>query len=88
MFTMSDEHRMLQEAANGFVQDKMATTHLRTVRNADAGGFDRAMYAEMAAMGWAGILVPEAFGGAGLDRRGLGLILEECGRTLAPSPLL
>ncbi len=88
MFTLSDEHRMLQEAAKGFVQDKMPTTHLRALRDAGGEGFDRAMYAEMAAMGWTGILVPEEFGGAGLDRRGLGLILEECGRTLAPSPLL
>ena len=89
MFTMSDEHRLLQESARGFVRDKMPTTALRAVRDdAVADGFDRALWAEMAAMGWAGILVPEEHGGAGLDRRGLGLILEECGRTLAPSPLL
>lgn len=87
MFTLSDEHRMLQDAARSFVQDKMPTTHARTMRGSD-DGFDRALWAEMAAMGWTGIIVPEAFGGAGLDRRGLGLVLEECGRTLAPSPLL
>jgi alkylation response protein AidB-like acyl-CoA dehydrogenase len=88
MFTLTDEHRMLQDAAKGFVQDKMPTTHARAIRDAKGEGFDRALWAEMAAMGWTGILVPEEFGGAGLDRRGLGLILEECGRTLAPSPLL
>ncbi len=89
MFTLSDEHRMLQDAARGFVQDKMPAAHMRAVRDAGPGeGFDRALWAEMAAMGWTGILVPEDFGGAGLDRRGLALILEECGRTLAPSPLL
>lgn len=89
MFTLSDEHRLLQDAARGFVQDKMPTSVLRKVRDDKvADGFDRALWKEMADMGWAGILVPEEFGGAGLDRRGLGLILEECGRTLAPSPLL
>jgi len=66
----------------------MPTTLMRSVRDAKGEGFDRALWAEMATMGWSGILVPEEFGGAGLDRRGLGLILEECGRTLAPSPLL
>ena len=89
MFTLSDEHRMLQESARGFAQDKMPTSVVRRMRDDKvADGFDRALWSEMAAMGWAGILVPEEFGGAGLDRRGLGLILEECGRTLAPSPLL
>lgn len=88
MFTLSDEHRMLQEAARGFVQDKMPTAYMRAMRDAGGEGFDRALWAEMAEMGWTGILVPEAHGGAGLDRRALGLVVEECGRTLAPSPLL
>jgi acyl-CoA dehydrogenase len=38
-------------------------------------------------MGWTGILVPEALGGLGYGYTGAGLILEECGRTLTPSPL-
>lgn len=86
MFTLSDEHRMLQEAAHGFVQERMSTALTRRLRDARES-FDRSLWGEMAAMGWTGILVPEEFGGAGLDRRALGLVLEECGRTLAPSPL-
>jgi len=39
-------------------------------------------------MGWAGIIVPEEYGGAGLGYVGLGAVLEETGRTLASSPLL
>lgn len=89
MFTLTDEHRMLQDSARDFVRDKLPTTVLRSVRDAkNADGFDRAHWAEMAAMGWTGVLVPEAHGGSALGARGLGLILEECGRTLAPSPLL
>jgi len=41
----------------------------------------------MAAMGWAGVIVPEEFGGAGLGYVGLGVVLEETGRTLVASPL-
>ena len=89
MFTLTEEHTLLRDAARGFVQDKMPTTHLRALRDAgNAEGFDRAMWAEMAAMGWTGILVPEDFGGAALGYVGLGLVLQEAGRTLAPSPLL
>ena len=89
MFTLTDEHRMLQDSARDFVRDKLPTTVLRSVRDTrNADGFDRAHWAEMAAMGWTGIIVPEAHGGADLGYRGLGLVLEETGRTLAPSPLL
>jgi len=89
MFTLNDEHVLLRDAARGFVQDKMPTTHLRALRDAgNADGFDRGLWAEMAAMGWTGILVPEEFGGAALGPTGLGLVLQEAGRTLAPSPLL
>jgi alkylation response protein AidB-like acyl-CoA dehydrogenase len=42
----------------------------------------------MAELGWAGILVPEAYGGSGLGCTELGLVLEACGRTLAATPLL
>jgi alkylation response protein AidB-like acyl-CoA dehydrogenase len=41
----------------------------------------------MAQLGWAGILVPEEYGGAGLGYVGLGVVLEETGRTLVASPL-
>jgi len=39
-------------------------------------------------VGWTGILVPEEYGGLGYGFSGLGIVLEETGRTLTPSPLL
>jgi len=63
--------------------------HLRSLRDAkDADGFSRAVWKEMAGLGLAGMIVPEALGGAGLGFAELGLVLEECGRTLAPTPLV
>ena len=41
----------------------------------------------MAGLGWFGISLPEAYGGGGLPVTYLGLILEECGRAIAPVPL-
>jgi alkylation response protein AidB-like acyl-CoA dehydrogenase len=88
MFTFSEEQTLLQEAARGFVQDRMTTAHARAVRDSQsADGFDRAMWAEMAAMGWMGVLIPEEHGGSDLGYVGLGVILEEMGKTLAPAPL-
>ncbi len=39
-------------------------------------------------MGFAGILIPEAFGGTGLGYVEAGVVMEEIGRTLTPSPFL
>ena len=42
----------------------------------------------MAEMGWTGVIIPEEYGGSGFGYLGMGLILEETGRTLTASPLL
>lgn len=57
----------------------------------DAGtreGFDRATWKDMAEMGWAGVLIPEPYGGSDFGMTAMGLVLEETGRTLTASPLL
>jgi alkylation response protein AidB-like acyl-CoA dehydrogenase len=87
MSVHSEELALLREAARSFIQEKAPTAHMRAVRDAHAEGFDRSLWAEMAALGWAGILVPEEYGGSTLGYVGIGVVLEEAGRTLAPSPL-
>jgi alkylation response protein AidB-like acyl-CoA dehydrogenase len=44
--------------------------------------------ADLAGLGWMGLVIPEKFGGAGLGWVELCAILEECGRVLSPVPLL
>jgi alkylation response protein AidB-like acyl-CoA dehydrogenase len=51
-------------------------------------GYDPAAFAEMAQMGWTGVIIPEEYGGSAFGYLGLGLILEETGRTLTASPIL
>ncbi|WP_395644779.1 acyl-CoA dehydrogenase family protein [Terricaulis sp.] len=87
-FTLNDEQRLLKDSARDFIREQAPVSRLRKARDAKANGRDPDLWREMAAMGWAGILVPEEFGGAGLGYVGLGVVLEETGRTLAASPLL
>jgi acyl-CoA dehydrogenase len=62
---------------------------LRQLRDSrDAVGFDRKVWKEMAEMGWAGVLIPEQFGGFGFGFVGAGLIAEEIGRNLSATPFL
>jgi alkylation response protein AidB-like acyl-CoA dehydrogenase len=89
MAILSEEQTMLRDAAKSWVGEKSPVTALRKLRDSgNADGFDRAAWNEMAEMGWAGILIPEEFGGSGLGYLTLGLVLEETGRTLTASPLV
>ena len=86
---LNDEQRMLKEAAREFFAARLPIAKLRQLRDtADARGCDIGAWHEMAALGWAGVLVPEVHGGADFGYVGLGQILEESGRTLAASPLV
>ncbi len=55
---------------------------------ADPTGFSRDLWARFAEMGFTGILVAEADGGLGLGHVEAGIVLEEIGRNLTPSPFL
>jgi len=86
-FTLSEEQLLLKDSARAFCTEQAPVARFRKQRDAKQNGRDPALWAEMAAMGWSGVIVPEEFGGAGLGYVGLGIVLEETGRTLAASPL-
>ena len=89
MAVLSEEQTMIRDGAKSWVQEKSPVTVFRKLRDSgNPDGFDRAAWKEMAEMGWAGILIPEEFGGTGLGYLTLGLVLEETGRTLTASPLI
>jgi alkylation response protein AidB-like acyl-CoA dehydrogenase len=89
MAVLSEEQTMIRDGAKSWVQEKSPVTAFRKMRDSgNLDGFDRNAWNEMAEMGWAGILIPEEFGGTGLGYLTLGLVLEETGRTLTASPLI
>lgn len=86
---LNDEQRMVKESADGFFAEHAPVSQLRKLRDtADADGFDRGLWAKMAEMGFAGVAIPEQFGGAGLGMVAAGLIQEAIGRNLSLSPFL
>jgi alkylation response protein AidB-like acyl-CoA dehydrogenase len=86
---LNEEQSMLRDSARGFISDKAPVSHLRQLRDAkDASGFSRELWKAFAEIGFAGLLVPEAFGGSGLGCVEAGIVMEEIGRTLMPSPYL
>jgi alkylation response protein AidB-like acyl-CoA dehydrogenase len=89
MAILNEEQTLLRDSAKGFATERAPTTLLRKLRE-DGGwktGYDAGLWKEMGEMGWAGVIIPEAFGGSEFGYLGIGLVLEELGRTLAASPL-
>jgi alkylation response protein AidB-like acyl-CoA dehydrogenase len=87
--TLTAEQRMLRENAMQFVRESAPVSQLRKLRDTkDATGFSADVWRQMADLGWAGIVIPEAYGGSGLGYTELGLVLEACGRTLAATPIV
>src|SRR6202000_1409214 len=86
---LTEEQSMLRDSARGLISDKAPVAHLRALRDGkDGTGFSRDLWRSFAEIGFAGLLVPEAFGGSGLGCVEAGVVMEEIGRTLMPSPFL
>ena len=85
---LNEEQVMLRDSAAGFLGEKASVTQLRALRDSDdALRFDPAVWREMVDMGWAGIAIPENYGGLGYGYTGLGIVLEQMGRHLSAAPL-
>ena len=85
---LNEEQLMLKDSAAGFLAQKATVAHLRALRDSGSvRGFSAEVWRDMVEMGWAGIAIPESFGGLGYGYTGLGLVLEQAGRNLSPSPL-
>jgi alkylation response protein AidB-like acyl-CoA dehydrogenase len=84
--TLTDDQRLIQDNARAVLTDMAGLERLRAVI-ASPEGWDAALWATLAeGMGFAGLMIPEAYGGAGLGAAEMALVLEETGRTLAVVP--
>lgn len=85
----NDDQTMLKDSVAPFIADTAPVAHLRKLRDGnDEVGFSRDLWKQFAEMGFTGVLVPEAHGGLGMGHMEAGIILEEIGRNLTPSPFL
>jgi len=87
---LTDDQAMLRDTARDFVgTEGSIKSQLRHWRDRGCkDGFGHALWKQFAEMGFTGILVPEADGGLGLGHVEAGIVLEEIGRNLTPSPFL
>lgn len=86
-FGFTEEQEMLRVEVRKFLDVNASIEEVRRIMESPAG-FERKLWNEMAQLGWLGLLIPENLGGAGLGWVDLTVLLEECGRSLFPSPLV
>jgi alkylation response protein AidB-like acyl-CoA dehydrogenase len=84
-FAFTPEQDMLRDSVRSYLADKVPMSRVRELMESDPG-YDPEVWAEMAAMGWQGMAIPEAYGGSGYSYLELGILLEEMGRALTPVP--
>lgn len=85
-FAFTAEQDLIREAARAFCDDQGSSQKMRAVIETQAG-YDPAVWELITSeLGWAGIAIPERFGGAGLGMVELGILQHEQGRRLFPSP--
>ena len=81
----NEEELMVKNAAREFLEAECSPSLARAIEQ-DERGYSVELWEKMASLGWFGISLPESHGGGGLPVTYLGLILEECGRAIAPVP--
>ncbi len=86
---LNEDQQLLKDSAKNFCQQNSPVSVLRRLRDSkDEKGFDQDVWKQMLELGWAGMAIPEAYGGFDFGYSGLGIVLEESGRTLTSSPLI
>jgi alkylation response protein AidB-like acyl-CoA dehydrogenase len=86
-FDFTDEQLELQREARRFLEQQCPTTHVREFIE-DPAGWSRALWKQMADLGWMGMPFDEEVGGVGMGYMELALLLGELGRAIAPVPFL
>jgi alkylation response protein AidB-like acyl-CoA dehydrogenase len=90
MMILTEDQRLLEDTIRPFLADegaiKKQLRHWRDTGCTD--GYGTALWKQFAELGLTGIMIPESLGGAGLGSVEAGVVLEEIGRNLTPSPFL
>ncbi|MEW5702939.1 MAG: acyl-CoA dehydrogenase family protein [Candidatus Zixiibacteriota bacterium] len=76
-FALSDEHAAIREVAREFTEKKLIP---RADEFDRTGKMDFDLARQMGEAGFLGVIIPEAYGGAGLDTLAYAIVMEELGR--------
>ena len=86
---LTEDQALLRDTARDFMAREAPPSHFRKYRDMNCkDGFAHGLWKQFAELGFTGILVSEADGGLGMGHVEAGIVMEEIGRNLTPSPFL
>ena len=86
-FELSDDQRMIVDAAVGFTRKQSPVARMRKLRD-DPQGWSTETWRQMGELGWLGLAFPESVGGFGGTLVDVAIVLEQLGTTLVPEPII
>jgi alkylation response protein AidB-like acyl-CoA dehydrogenase len=84
-FGLSENQEFLKDSARKFFAGECPRAEVRRMMETDTA-YDAALWAKLTDQGYTGIIFPEEYGGVGLGKVELMLLMEEAGRALLPGP--
>jgi alkylation response protein AidB-like acyl-CoA dehydrogenase len=84
-FGLSESQELLKDGARKFFAGECPNTEMRRLVETETG-YDSALWSKLTDQGYTGIIFPEEYGGVGLGKVELMLLMEEAGRALLPGP--
>ena len=86
-FGLSEQQEMLKKTARDFFKTELPKTAVKEYAK-DPRGYPPELWQKMADLGWAGLVLPEQYGGSGAGFIDLAILMEEMGRACLPGPFL
>jgi alkylation response protein AidB-like acyl-CoA dehydrogenase len=84
-FGLSESQEFLKDSARKFFAGECPSAEMRRLMETDTA-YDAALWSKLTDQGYTGIIFPEEYGGVGLGKVELMLLMEETGRALLPGP--
>lgn len=84
----AEERRLLHDSIEAFFTDRYPLEHALRLGRSEPEGFGRGDWAAYAELGWLGLTLPEAAGGAGGGMTEAGILMAAAGKHLAQEPFV
>ncbi len=84
-YDLTEEQNILKESARRFLSERCPSNHVRAMAEDERGCTDD-LWQKMAELGWMGLMIPEQYGGSGMDFLHLTVLLREMGYSCMPGP--
>lgn len=86
-FSLSETQELVRSSAAEWLAERSPPDFVRAMAE-DERGYTEEYWRELADLGWLGLLIPERYGGSGMQFADMAVLLQEWGNALAPGPLV